>query len=115
MSNMNITAPQAADYSTMSFAAIGTGTACALGANNAVSVTPSGNVTLTTTVPAAGASRAIILIQSNTSAKTVTFGTGFKTTGTLALGTTASRAFVVTFVSDGTNLYEKARTVAMVA
>jgi hypothetical protein len=33
----------------------------------------------------------------------------------LATGTVASRVFAVSFISDGTNLYETARTVAMVA
>jgi hypothetical protein len=57
----------------------------------------------------------VILLQSSGSQKTMTFGTGFKPTATLALGTTAARVFVVSWVSDGTNLYETSRTVAMVA
>ena len=83
--------------------------------NTTVKLAPSGTATLTTTVPAAGSVRYLILLQSNASAKTITFGTGFKPTATLALGTTSSRVFVLTFISDGTNLYEAARTVAMVA
>ena len=39
----------------------------------------------------------------------ITFGS------TLATGTTASRVFAISFISDGTNLYETSRTVAMVA
>lgn len=78
-------------------------------------MTVSANVTFTTTVPAAGSWRAVMILTSGTQSRTVTFGTGFKPTATLATGTTASRIFVVSFVSDGTNLYEASRTVAMVA
>jgi hypothetical protein len=35
--------------------------------------------------------------------------------GTLATGTTSARIFAISFVSDGTNLHEIARTAAMVA
>jgi hypothetical protein len=90
-------------------------TALALAINDVVKVTPTATATLTSTVPAAGHQRAVILVQSNTTAKTMTFGTGFKPVGTLALGTTANRVFVVSFVSDGTFLYERSRTAAMVA
>lgn len=87
----------------------------ALGTNDVVKVTPTATGTLTTTVPAAGKRCVVILVQSNTTAKTITFGSGFKPVGTLALGTTANRVFVVEWVSDGTNLYEAGRTAAMVA
>jgi hypothetical protein len=97
------------------YADLGTATALALATNTVVSVSPSATGTLTTTVPTAGRVRTVILRQTNTSAKTITFGSGFKPTGTLALGTTANRVFVVTFVSDGTNLYERSRTVAITA
>jgi hypothetical protein len=80
-----------------------------------VKATPTATGTFTTTVPVAGSERVVIVLQSNTTAKTMTFGTGFKPTATLVLGTTASRVFCVSFVSDGTSLYEAARTVAMVA
>lgn len=94
---------------------LGTATALVLATNDVVKITPSATGTLTTTVPAAGREKVVILLQSNTTAKTMTFGTGFKPVGTLALGTTVNRVFVVRFVSDGTNLYEAGRTAAMVA
>jgi len=90
-------------------------TAMAFGTNSAVKVTPTGNATLTTTVPAAGLERQLMILTSGVSSFTLTFGTGFKPTATLATGTTSARVFVVSWVSDGTNLYETARTVAMVA
>jgi hypothetical protein len=80
-----------------------------------VKVTVSASVTLTTTVPAAGSLRAVLILTSGTVNRTVTFGTGFKPTATLATGTTAARVFSLLFVSDGTSLYEASRTVAMVA
>ena len=46
---------------------------------------------------------------------TITFGCGLKSTGTLATGTTTARIFAISFISDGTNLYETGRTIAMVA
>jgi hypothetical protein len=96
------------------YASLGTATALALATNDVVDISPSATATLTTTVPSAGSRRIVLLRQTNTTAKTITFGTGFKPTTTLALGTTNNRTFAVTFVSDGTNLYETSRTAAMV-
>ncbi len=89
--------------------------AMALGTNNVVKVTPTANSTFTTTVPAAGTRCQIIILTAGVSSFTITFGSGFKPTGTLATGTTAARVFVINWVSDGTNLYEAGRTAAMVA
>lgn len=90
-------------------------TAMAFATNPYVKVTPTATATYTTTVPPAGTRCTLLILTSGTSSFTITFGTGFKPTGTLATGTTAARVFVVVFVSDGTNLYEVSRTVAMVA
>jgi hypothetical protein len=97
------------------YAVIGTGTALALGANTAVEVSPTANTTYTTTVPAAGTHVHVIIRQTTATSRTLTFGSGFKPSGTLATGTTTGRVFVVGFVSDGTNLYETGRTAALVA
>lgn len=59
--------------------------------------------------------RTVLILTAGSSSFTVTFGSGFKPVGTLATGTTASRVFAISFISDGTNLYETARTAAMVA
>lgn len=83
--------------------------------NTTVKVTPTGNATLTTTVPPAGSERLLLILTSGASSFTLTFGSGFKPTATLATGTTTARVFALSWVSDGTNLYETARTVAMVA
>lgn len=81
--------------------------------NEVVYQAPSASKTLTTPIPPAGTQRVLILFQSNTTAKTITFGTGFKTTGTLALGTVANRRFTLIFVSDGTSLIQIARSTAI--
>lgn len=92
-----------------------TATAMAFDINDTVKVSPSASATFTTTVPLAGSEKNLIILTSGTVSRTITFGTGFKTTATLATGTVAARVFVLSFVSDGTNLYERNRTVAMVA
>jgi hypothetical protein len=97
------------------FTNVGTNIAAQNLATNHVSqVTISAATTLTTTVPPAGTQAIIIIVTSGTVSNTVTFGTGFKSTGTLATGTVTDRRFVVSFVSDGTNLIECSRTVAIV-
>ncbi|MDP2941988.1 MAG: hypothetical protein Q8O36_00520, partial [Candidatus Omnitrophota bacterium] len=55
----------------------------------------------------------LVITTSGTSSFTLTFGSNFKSTGTLATGTVSAKVFVVSFVSDGTNLNEVARTTAM--
>ena len=50
---------------------------------------------------------------SGTSSYTLTFGAPFKSTGTLATGTSTGKIFMLTFVFDGTNYVERSRTTAM--
>jgi hypothetical protein len=88
-------------------------TAMALAANVNVQVTPTGTATFTSTVPAAGIRSTIMILTSGASSFTITFGTGFRTTGTLATGTTTARYFMLSFISDGTVLVETSRTAAM--
>ena len=88
-------------------------TAMALAANVNVRVTPTGTATFTSTVPAAGIRSTIMILTSGASSFTITFGTGFRTTGTLATGTTTARYFMLSFISDGTVLVETSRTTAM--
>lgn len=88
-------------------------TALALATNDTAKLTPSANRTYTSTVPTAGQRATVIILTSGTSSYTLTFGTGFKTTGTLATGTVDAKVFVISFVSDGTSLIETSRTTAM--
>lgn len=89
--------------------------AMAFGVNTSCRLTVTANRTLTTTVPVAGSTRVLLILTTGAVSFTITFGTGFKTTATLATGTTAARVFAISFLSDGTNLYETGRTAAMVA
>ena len=75
--------------------------------------TISANITMTTRVATLGSRADIIILTSGTTSRTVTFGTGFKTTGTLATGTASGKYFVISFVSNGSFMIETSRTVAM--
>lgn len=55
----------------------------------------------------------LVVTTSGTTSRTLTFGTGFKTTGTLATGTTNGKVFVVQFVCVGGTFTEVSRTTAM--
>lgn len=102
------------DADNISFSARGTNTAAQnLAVNKLTTVTISADTTLTTTVPKVGSTAFVIVITSGATSRTVTFGTGFKSTGTLATGTDADRRFVFQFISDGTNLVEVSRTAAI--
>jgi hypothetical protein len=102
------------DADNISFSATGTNAAEQnLAVNKLTTVTISADTTVTTTVPKVGSTAYVIVITSGTTTRTVTFGTGFKSTGTLATGTDAARRFVFQFISDGTNLVEVSRTAAI--
>ena len=87
--------------------------ALAFGTQNHVTWTPNATGSVTSTVPTAGTICTLEIVTSGTTSYTVTFGTGFKTTGTLATGTVTAKTFMVAFKSNGTTLNEIARTVAM--
>jgi hypothetical protein len=55
----------------------------------------------------------IMVVTINTTTRNLTFGGNSKSTGVLASGATSGKTFIVTFLSDGTNLYEVSRTTAM--
>jgi len=99
---------------TDSFATRAAGTlALAMATNGVVQVTPNATGSFTSTVPAAGTRTTLIVLTSGVTSFTMTFGTGFKSTGTLATGTVTARYFVFQFISDGTSLIECSRTVAI--
>jgi len=96
------------------FTTLAAGTlALAFASKGVVQVTPNATGTFTSTVPAAGTRTTLIVLTSGATSFTMTFGTGFKTTGTLATGTVTARYFVFQFISDGTSLIECSRTVAI--
>lgn len=121
----NLTATSSTDGSTVTVKPVANGTSAvtALGTTGTISldptlgrvftVTPTGAITLNAASAPAGAVVYLVVTTSGTSSFTTTFSTKFKTTGTLASGTVSAKVFTITFIGDGTNLNEVARTAAM--
>jgi hypothetical protein len=76
-------------------------------------ITPTGNCTFNATGGTLGQRCAFVITTSGTTSYTLTWGTDFKTAGTLATGTADAKKFVVEFIYDGTTWNEVSRTVAM--
>ncbi len=76
-------------------------------------VTPTASETITASSAPVGYGVTLKVLTSGVSSFTLTFGTGFKTTGTLATGTSDAKVFMVSFVGDGTTMNEVSRTTAM--
>ncbi len=74
-------------------------------------ITPTGDTTFTAT--AAIGPLSMIFTTTGSTAYTLTFGTGFTSTGTLSTGVTGAKTFVVQFIGDGSKYYEVSRTGAM--
>jgi hypothetical protein len=82
--------------------------------DGAVTITPTGACTFNASGGKAGARCSFVVTTSGTSSFVLTFGTNFKSVGTLATGTTTAKVFVVSFVcKDGTLWAETGRTAAM--
>jgi hypothetical protein len=73
---------------------------------------PAHTATLNVSGGVSGEHLTLRVLTSGTTSYTLTFGTGFSSTGTLATGTTDAKVFVVSFVHDGTAFREVARTAA---
>lgn len=79
-----------------------------------ITITPTGACTFNGTGGTPGARMSFIVTTSGTSSFVLTWGTNFKSTGTLATGTVTAKVFTVSFVcKDGTLWTEIARTIAM--
>lgn len=77
-------------------------------------LTPDQTATINLTGVKAGQSMSLAITTSGTSSFTLTFGTNFKTTGTLATGTVTAKVFVINFSCfDGVTYFETGRTAAM--
>jgi len=97
-----------------SLGSIGVNTTLDFSSDNVIGLTPTASITLSATVPQAGALCTIIITTTGTTSRTITFNsTSFRTTGTLATGIVSARIFTISFVSDGTKLSETSRTTAM--
>ena len=91
-----------------------TGTVTLTPTSSLVTLTPTGSMTINFAAPlGAGSYLALEVVTSGTSSYVLTFGTNTKTTGTLTTGTVSAKTFMVSFISDGTNWVEEARTTAM--
>lgn len=77
------------------------------------STTPSGDMTINAASALLGARVSVVVTTSGTTPRTLTFGTSFKSTGTLSTGASSAKVFTVSFIGDGTNLNEVSRTTAM--
>jgi len=77
-------------------------------------ITPTGACTFNATGGFAGQRVSLIITTSGTTAYTMTFGTNFKTAGTLSTGIVTAKVFQVSFTcKDGTLWVEEGRTAAM--
>lgn len=77
-------------------------------------LTPAEDETIAGTVTYAvpGREYALVVLTSGTTSRTLTFGSNFKSTGTLVTGTADAKRFVVKFIFDGTYFVEVSRTTA---
>lgn len=77
-------------------------------------ITPTGSCTFNASGGTPGQRVTFYITTSGTSSYTLTWGTNFKVTGTLATGTVSGKVFTVSFVcKDGTEWAEVSRTTAM--
>lgn len=75
-------------------------------------INATGNSTINATTPGMiGQELKILITNDATSGKVITFGTNFKSSGTLT--GTASKSALISFISDGVNWYEQFRTLAI--
>jgi hypothetical protein len=75
-------------------------------------LTPGEDETLTATNLTNGERFSLVVLTSGATSRTLTFGTGFKSTGTLATGTTTAKTFVVSFLVVAGAATEVSRTTA---
>lgn len=79
----------------------------------AITITPTGDCTFNASGGFSGQSCSFVVTTSGTTSWNLTFGTNYKSTGVLATGTVTAKVFTVSFVYNGTNWNETARTTAM--
>jgi hypothetical protein len=91
-----------------------TGTITVSMTTSVITITPTGACTFNASGGIAGQRITFVITTSGTTSFTLTWGTNFKTTATLATGTTTAKKFCVSFVCvDGTQWVETGRTAAM--
>jgi hypothetical protein len=90
-----------------------TGTMTVSMTTSAITITPTGACTFNASGGTAGAFVSFVITTSGTTSFTLTWGTNFRTTGTLATGTVTAKKFVINFIYDGATWNEAGRTAAM--
>ena len=84
------------------------------GAANIFTLTPGQDETINTFGIVAGKVYWLVILTSGVTSRILTFGTGFKSSGTLTTGTVSGRYFVMSFIAaDTSNLIELSRTAAL--
>ena len=78
-----------------------------------ITITPTAACTFNASGGVAGATCTFVVTTAGTTSYILTWGSAFKTTGTLATGTVPGAVFTVSFVYDGVNWNETGRTTAM--
>jgi hypothetical protein len=95
-------------------AAATTGTiAVTMSGMSVYTITPTGACTFNATGGVAGQYCSFVITTTGATSRTLTWGTNYKTTGTLATGIVSGKVFTITFIYDGTNWNETSRTTAM--
>lgn len=81
---------------------------------SAITITPTGDCTFNDARGGYDGQRlTFVVTTTGTTSRTLTFGTKFKSTGTLATGTVSGKTFTISFIYDGINWCETGRTTAM--
>lgn len=99
--------------STNTTAALTAGTTVAMDFSNTAiiyTLTPAQTETINASNCATGVEKILQITTSGTTSFTLTFSTNFRSTGTLATGTTTAKVFNVRFMCNGTTAYEVSRT-----
>ena len=76
-------------------------------------ITPTGACTFNAIGGEVGQTCTFIITTTGTTTRVLTWGTNFKTIGTLSTGTVSGKRFTVSFIYDGTYWIETGRTIAM--
>lgn len=114
MSKANIDGGGITGYIAEGVAALTAGATVAVDASTAgiFTLTPGEDETINVSNVVNGCRLVLVVTTSGTTSRTLTFGTNFKSTGTLATGTTNAKVFVVEFVAVGGTYVEVSRTTA---
>jgi Carbohydrate-binding module family 5/12 len=76
-------------------------------------VTPTADSTYTCSTHPTAKRMVFVITTSGTTSRTLTFGSGFRSAGTLVTGSVSGKVFTVAFLGDGSAMIEISRTAAM--